>query len=186
MLILASSSPRRKEILSSITHKYKIIVPSFDERITNYKSIKHLVKFLSLNKGLEISKSNPLDYVISADTIVSFNNQIFNKPETKENATKYSNLLNGQTHLVYSNYYILKNSKIIKKNLSINKVFIYPLTEIEIKKYVDSLLPLDKAGGYGIQDKDFINVKILKGNYFSVMGLNKEKLAKDLTELNLI
>ena len=186
MLILASSSPRRKEILSSIISNYKVIKPSFNEDNIKIKSVKSLIYFLAYNKGLDISKKYPSDYILSADTLVVYKNKIFGKPLTKKKAIDYLTILQGKTHIVYSQYFIIRNEKIIKKNLSISKVFIEPLTEDEINLYVNSLLPLDKAGGYGIQDKDYITAKVIKGNFFSIMGLNKNKLIKDLKSLKLI
>lgn len=186
MIILTSNSPRRKELLSKITTNFICVNSNFEEKDVKYKSPRNIVYYKGLNKGIGISKERKDDYIICGDTIVVYNKKIYGKPVDKIEAYNYLSTLQNKVHKVYSMYFILHSGKIIKKNLSINKVYIYPLTDKQINDYILTSSPLDKAGGYGIQDTNYIKAKIIKGNFESIKGLNISSLKKDLEKLNLI
>lgn len=188
MIILASQSPRRQEILTDILGDipYKTIPSSFNERAIQVKDIRKLCKLEAQGKGKDISDKYPLDYVISADTMVYFKGEQLGKPKDREDAKRMLRMLSGATHEVVTAYSIFKGGEELISRTVIAKLYIEKMADSEIEMYLDTLSPFDKAGAYGIQDSDFIDCKILSGDYFTIMGLPRNELEKDLLHLQLI
>ena len=178
-IILASNSPRRRELLSSRGVTFKVVPSDFNESEVFITSPKEYVKSLALNKALSVLKNNPLSVVIGADTVVVFNGQILGKPESEEHARKMLESLSNNEHEVITGYAVIsKDKKII--DCEVTKVIFNELSSEFISSYVLSGSPMDKAGAYGIQDGGL--AKEIFGDYDNVVGLPTEKIIKALTE----
>ena len=181
MFILASKSPRRKELLKEIIPEFKIVPSNVDE-------FKYSLNELSLVKALEIAKDYPNDIIISADTIVILNNKVFGKPQSKEEAFTMLKELSDKTHEVKTIYTVFSE----KLNLShtrviTSKVYFNKLSDELINKYIASGSPLDKAGAYGVQDNnEFHIISHIEGSYTNSVGLPVDELRQDLITLGLI
>lgn len=181
-IILASSSPRRKELLSQIVKDFEIIPSNFDESSINEKKPNKLVEKLSRSKGEEVfTRLNIKEdcIIISADTIVFLNNKALGKPKDKEESYRMLKDLDNNKHTVYTGLFVLinKNGK-QEKILTYSKTDVYfkKLTDKEILDYINSENTLDKAGAYAIQGKAKAFVEKTKGNIETVIGLDIEKV----------
>ena len=186
MIILASSSPRRKELLTQVVKDFKIVVSDIDE--SEYLSLPYedAVKEIAFHKGEKIHQQYPHDVVISADTIVVINNQIIGKPKDKEDAKRILKLLSNNTHLVLTSYHILKDELHIE-NTVISEVVFYPLSDKFIDDYIKTGSPLDKAGAYGVQDDhSHLMIKEVKGSVNNVIGFPIEEIKNDLIKNRLL
>lgn len=181
--ILASKSPRRKELMGIISPIFTIETCDIDESSSYTLSPKKAVKNIAFRKGEQIAKKHPHDLVISADTIVVYQNEIIGKPKDKSDAIKILEKLSGKHHYVYTGYAIFLNHKIVNKIVK-TKVFFNKLDKNLINSYVESGSPLDKAGAYGIQDNnEFHLIKKITGNYNNVVGFPVEIIKKDINKL---
>ncbi|MFO7445676.1 MAG: Maf family protein [Ignavibacteriaceae bacterium] len=184
-IYLASSSPRRKKLLKQINLKFKVISAEIDEKILRNEDPVHSVTRLAeekLNKAKEQVKKG---IIITADTIVVLDNHTIGKPENQKDAVKILKMLSGRTHYVYTGFsvYNSENKKTITTSVKTAVTF-RKLTDEEIKDYVSSGSPMDKAGAYGIQD-DFgaVFVKKINGSYYNVVGLPLSKLYETLLRI---
>ncbi|MFA6625002.1 MAG: Maf family protein, partial [Bacilli bacterium] len=118
--------------------------------------------------------------------MVFFQNQQLGKPKNHDEALKMLQMLSGNTHEIVTAYCIQKGSTILKTRVCSSILFIEKMADMEIEEYIDTGSPFDKAGGYGVQDKDFITSKIVKGDVYTIMGLPKEQLEEDLFELGIL
>lgn len=184
-LILASTSPRRKELLEKEGFIFDIMSPDFDESLVNrtfsYKKIENIAR----NKCESVAKKiKEPALIISADTVVIYENNVMGKPKNFDESFKMLSLLNGNTHKVVTAICIKdteKNKIIIKSDTS--EVTFNKKDENEIKDYINNFKPFDKAGSYGIQemDKSFING--IKGEYDNIVGMPIKMLKKMLDEI---
>lgn len=181
MLILASRSPRRQELLSMITNDFKVIPSSFDERSITIQNPFQLVRKLSYSKAKTII-SRPDDIVIGCDTIVYLENEILGIPLNRKDAYSMIKKLSSKTHSVITGVTVLKGS-VIKQFECETKVTFLELTEDEIERYIHTDEPYDKAGGYGIQGKASLFVEKIEGDYFNIVGLPISKLNQVLKDL---
>ena len=182
MIILASSSPRRKELLKEIVDEFIILVPNVDESSNRPKNAKDIPFELAYRKAKAISKDHYNDIVIGCDTIVAFNNEVLEKPIDELDAFNMLNKLNNNTHQVISGVAIIyqdKEVRFIEESL----VTFNNLTEKEILDYIATKDPLDKAGAYGIQNPYINLVKSLVGEYENVVGLPIKRLKEELEKL---
>ena len=157
MIILASNSPRRKELMEKYVTSSFLIEPSdIDESI--YQDIDPIktVEQTAKAKGEYIFQKNHDDIIISADTIVVIDNQILGKPKNRNDAIKMLMMMKGKRHEVITSYYIVNKNKSILRSV-ISFVTLKDVEESVIERYVDEFPPLDKAGSYGIQDEYFKN-----------------------------
>jgi len=176
MLILASESPRRKELIRKITNDFTVIPSNIDESIYHIEP-SDLPGELSKMKAYSVFSRYPNDTVLACDTVVILKNKLMGKPKTKEEAKAMLKELSGNKHVVISGY------TFINKNIEITrtvKTYVYfnELSEETIDAYIKSGSPMDKAGAYGIQDKDFNLVNHIEGDYENVMGLPVEDIRK--------
>ncbi len=177
--ILASASPRRKELLEKIIANYTCIPADIDETIPDGISALDAPAFLSLKKARHIAKSNPEAVVIGADTCVISEGKILGKPSSREDAFNMLRALSGKTHLVITGCAIVKGEK--ESTFSqVTEVEFYPLTDKEIHDYIATGECDDKAGAYGIQGKGALLVKGIHGDYFNVVGLPLARLSREL------
>lgn len=183
-ILLASSSPRRIELMKHITSNFKIISPIWDENnISKLHGIKYAY-YQSLNKALSCKIfANPKDLIISCDTIVYFKNKIYGKPKNYSDAYKMLKELSNNTHEVITSYTIIKGDLIIGKEV-ISKVTFNKLTDSNIKDYIMNHEILDKAGSYAIQhNNNFPIIREISGSIENIMGFPYKEIEKDLYRL---
>ena len=184
MLILASNSPRRKELITGyITSDFLIAPSSIEEKFDESKSIEDNILRIARSKGEEVFKKYPNDTVISADTMVIYDDKVYGKPKDNDDARRMLLELSNSEHIVMTSYSIFKGNKIISKVVK-SYVKFKPLPLSFINEYIASNSPLDKAGSYGIQDpmfKDYI--EYYKGSLSNIIGIPVEEIKKDLEGL---
>ena len=180
-IILASASPRRKEILENTNVKFKIMASSIEELRLEGESPCQMVMRLAFEKGIDIASRQKSDLVISADTIVVLDNTVLGKPKDEIEARKMITSLSGRTHQVITGISLINldnNKKII--DYVISNVKFKNLSEEDINDYIRTKESLDKAGAYGIQGYGALLVEKIDGCYFNVVGLPLQKVALGL------
>jgi len=184
-IYLASSSPRRKKLLGQLNISFDTIKVDIDESIKRGEPPVKAVKRLSLEKMIEAKKRIQKGIIITADTIVVLDKKIIGKPVNKKDAEKILRNLSGETHIVYTGFCISN----VEKNIVITdyeKTFVTfrELNLKEIKDYIETGSPMDKAGAYGIQD-DFgaVFIKKINGCYYNVVGLPLTKVYTTLLKV---
>ena len=171
MYILASASPRRKELLGKIIDNFMIVPSTIDESTIELGSnILEAAEILATKKALDVKKKYPDDTVIGADTIIVFNDEIYGKPKNKENAKEMLHSFSNNTHYVITGVCIASINNTLSFS-SINEVTFYNLSEEEIEEYLKDNEYTDKAGSYAIQGKGSLFIKEIKGDYNSIVGL---------------
>lgn len=177
MIILASQSPRRQELLKLITSDFEIKVSNVDETLPDKITPKEAVMYLSKIKAEPFADSN--DIVIGADTVVALDGKILGKPKSEENAKEMLRFLSGRTHSVFTGVTLASDKK--TKTFAVEtKVKFFELTNEEIDAYIKTKEPFDKAGAYGIQGYGSLLVEKIDGDYFNVVGLPVSTLAREL------
>ncbi|MBW3111856.1 Maf family protein [Bacillus sp. MCCB 382] len=184
-LILASQSPRRKELLEQIQLSFSVMSSNVDETFSADLSPDEVVMYLAKKKAKEISKQHPTHYVIGSDTVVTKDGKILGKPESKEEAKEMLRMLSGSAHEVYTGVAIVHGEE---EKLFYEKtdVTFWELTPKEIDDYIASEEPFDKAGSYGIQGIGAKFVKEIKGDYFAVVGLPISRVNRALLEMGYL
>ncbi len=179
-VILASGSPRRKELLSFITPDFEIRVSDAEEKTEPGLSPDKTVISLALQKAAAVEPSlKEGDILLSADTVVYINGGILGKPHSRKEAYEMLSALSGRFHEVYTGVCISDG----KKRVSFaekTEVEFFKLSDAEINDYIDSGEPFDKAGGYGIQGKGALLVKGIKGDFYNVMGFPIGRINREL------
>ena len=183
MIVLASTSPRRKEILSRYFTDFICESPSINEEDFICTDIGEYSMLLAKMKAYSVFKNHPDDLIISCDTIVVHRNMIFEKPKNEDQAARMLKMLSNDKHFVLSSYTILY------KNIEINrtvKTYVYfnELSWNQIHSWLNKNTYLDKAGAYAIQDDEFNFVKKIEGSYNNVVGFPIEDILKNLAKLN--
>lgn len=168
-IILASASPRRKEILELADLDFDIM-PSDAKEITTKTAPNEVVMELATIKANDIyEKSEKQSIVVGADTVVAYKGQILGKPKDEEDARRMLMMLSGQTHEVYTGVCVIEDGK-RKTFFEETKVTFYEIGEQKIKDYIKTGEPMDKAGSYGIQGKAAVFIKEIQGDYYNVVG----------------
>lgn len=178
-LILASASPRRREILQTAGLHFTVRVSDAEEVIAPGTPPQDAVQQLAAQKAAAAAKDCPGDTVIGADTVVTLDGGILGKPRDKEDAARMLRQLSGKTHEVYTGVCILHAGN-TQTFYECTRVTFYPLTEEEIQAYVATGEPMDKAGAYGIQGRGCTLVQSIEGDYFNVVGLPVAALVRRL------
>lgn len=183
MIILASASPRRRELLKTVVNDFVIITADINEEQSYNLPPLEAVIDIAKRKGLAVRRDHPNDVIISADTIVVLDNQIIGKPKDEEDAKRILKNLSGKTHQVITAYYIFNKEEIIN-NYVISEVTFNQLDDKLIDKYVVSGSPLDKAGAYGVQDNDkFPIISRVIGSVDNVIGFPIKEIKEDLDKI---
>ena len=179
MIILASGSPRRQELLKTAGVDYEVCAAVGEEILDPALHPADAAVEVARQKAREVAGKHPGDIIVAADTIVVLDNLILGKPKDKADAAAMLKLLSGREHIVYTGVCIIKNGE---ENCftEATKVDFYPLEQDEIDAYVESGEPMDKAGAYGIQGLGCVLVKSIEGDYFNVMGLPVAKVVRAL------
>ena len=181
-IILASASPRRRELLETAGVEFEICVSDADESIPEGTLPVDAAKMTATKKALAVAVSHKDDIVIGADTIVVANGKILGKPKDTADAEAMLTALSGIEHEVITGVCIVNDGK-TNAFEQISKVKFYELTEEEIKSYVATGEPMDKAGSYGIQGKGCVLVEKIDGDYFNIVGLPVAKVVREIGKL---
>ena len=175
-IILASASPRRREIMEQAGYEFEVQVSQKEEHYVS-TSPDEIVKELALLKARDIAEQNETKnlIVIGADTVVAFEGAILGKPKTKEHAFEMIKSFQGRKHQVYTGVAILDydtegTEKVVNEAVRTD-VYVNRMTDEEIWRYIESDNVMDKAGSYGIQSGFAIHIEKIEGDYFNVVGL---------------
>ncbi len=196
-IILASKSPRRKQLLEQIGLDIEICPSNVDENKISINNPIEYVKELARLKAWDIASLYPGTWIIGADTIVVIDNEILGKPGTKANAVKMLGKLNNREHHVYTGFCICNSNPGSRSVKSADQpfelvksiktaVYFKNLSDHEINWYAGTKEPFDKAGGYGIQGIGSFIVKKISGSYTNVVGLPVCEVVEELKNLDLI
>lgn len=180
--ILASSSPRRKELLKYLDIDFKIDPSTIEEVIDTTISNEDLVMSLAYQKAYDVSKRYTNEYILGFDTLVILDDVPLGKPKSREEAFSMLKSLSGRKHIVLTGCAIVQNEY---KDLFFDyaEVIFNEMTDQEINEYLDTDEPFDKAGAYGIQGYGAKYIRYIKGDYYSVMGMPIQKLYNKLRGL---
>ena len=176
-IILASASPRRKELLGFIVNEYEVVPSKVEEIVPKGMPVLKQPEYLSKIKALDIAKQHPNDTVIGADTSVILGKEILGKPKDRADAEGMLLNLSGKVHKVVTGCTVVKNG--VAKSFSVvSRVKFQKLTKAEIDTYLDTDEPYDKAGSYAVQGRAGAFVEWIKGDYFNIVGLPIAQLKK--------
>ena len=182
--ILASASPRRRELFSLISPDFKAISADIDESVFCKLRPRRLAAETSAAKANAVERGEG-DIVVGCDTIVALGRRVFGKPKTREQAVEFLTALSGHTHAVYTGVTIQAGGRSIsfaERTL----VTFCKIDRAEIERYADSGEPYDKAGGYGIQGTAALWTTGIKGCYYNVMGLPVARIRRELKKAGLV
>ena len=184
-LILASNSPRRRELLAGLGLEFEVrVIKDIDETYPSELPVEHIPAYISEQKAKAYQQSIQDDeLVITADTVVVVGNKVLGKPHDHKDACEMLRMISGRTHQVITG--VCLTSRTVHRTLSVaTDVTFKVLTEKEIEYYVDRYKPFDKAGAYGIQEWiGYIGVTSLQGSYFNVMGLPVQRIWQELLDI---
>ena len=170
-IVLASKSPRRKELLSLLDLDFEIITADIDETMNPSLPVTDEVARISYEKAVAVASGlTPDTIIISADTIVELDGELMGKPTNETDAAQMLGSLSGKTHNVHTAVTVLRGDK-HKTRVVTTAVTFRDITDEEITAYIDTLEPMDKAGAYGIQGRGSKFVSGINGDYFNVVGL---------------
>ena len=186
-LILASQSPRRRELLERCHVPFRIEVADIDEALNPDIPLEAAMEELAWRKAHTVFERHPEAVVIGADTIVVHEEQILGKPKDEQEAFEMIRSLQGDTHQVYTGVAVLdfdeNGEKTVISHAVETKVSVNPMSTEEIQKYIESKEPMDKAGAYGIQGRFSAFIEKIEGDYFNVVGLPVSYVYQVLKEL---
>jgi len=185
-LVLASASPRRKELFSKLGVPFEVIPSSVEETGVHASDFKDYVQKVALLKTKDVATNCPGKTVIGADTIVVFNNELLHKPKTPEEAIRHLEKLSSNRHQVMTAVAIITKDRQAESFVEVTDVYFKNLPRKLIEKYVETKDPFDKAGGYGIQTGGALFIDRIEGDYNTVVGLPIASLFEKLVELDII
>jgi septum formation protein len=184
-IILASASPRRRELLSQAGVRFSISVPGCDETPIAGESAEQMVQRLAVLKASAIAKHNPMSYVIGADTTVYIDGEVLGKPASVEEACQMLEKIQGKTHEVWGGIAVVHQQLQLTDSWThVTSVKMRPMTRSTIEEYVATGEPMDKAGSYAIQGIGLQFVESIQGSYSNVVGLNIASVMEKLRELS--
>ena len=185
-IILASASPRRKEILALTGLRFRVVPSDYEEILDNAIKPHNLAKLLSLEKAMAVAGKYRDALIIAADTFIVFKRKFLGKPHTSQEARKMLSLLNGKFHSVITGYTILDTGTGKKITRSVEtKVWFKNASAQELDAYVATREPIGKAGAYAIQGRGAVMVKKIEGDYLNVVGLPLFDLVESLRKFGI-
>lgn len=185
-IILASRSPRRKELMKVLGIPFEVIPSSYEESSELRGDPIELVVFLSFQKAQDVASKYEDTLVIGVDTIVVLNDQILGKPSSKGGAREMLSRLSGKKHSVFTAFTIIDTfSRKVTSRVVESQVKFKQLSQKEIDTYIETGEPFDKAGGYGVQGIGSILIEKIDGDYFNVVGLPLVTLADELRKFGI-
>lgn len=182
--IVASASPRRRELLSSLGYCFEVIPSDADETLDGSVCAYEAVKELSKRKALSVLSENRAAVVLGCDTVVVLDGKILGKPENKEEAFSMLRRLSGKEHFVYSGVCIADRGE-IRQFVGSAKVKFHELSDGAVRSYIETKEPMDKAGAYGIQGLGSVLVESIEGDYFSIVGLPVSETVRVLKDFGI-
>jgi septum formation protein len=185
-LILASASPRRRQLLAEAGFVFDVVAPEADEILSTYFTICEATCWNALRKGLTVARAHPDNVVLAADTLVALEQQVIGKPADRAEAARILRLLSGQTHIVASGVFIahLRLGK-SETFCAISRVVFKKLSDRMIEKYLAKIDPLDKAGAYTAQGRGRAIIARIVGSRSNVIGLPLEKTRAALARFDI-
>lgn len=185
-IILASQSPRRKELLQLLNIPFVVHPSDVEEKVNSDFLPYQVVESLALQKANDVATYYHEGIIIGTDTIVVHNEKILGKPKDETDAFNILKQLQGQAHEVYSGLALIDastNRTLVSHRMT--KVFMYPLSDDDIKFYIETNEPMDKAGAYGIQGLGSVFIEKIDGDYFNVVGLPLSLLREELLKIGI-
>lgn len=171
MIILASQSPRRRQLLEMMGLEFEAIAADVDETMNPALSLEDEIARISRSKALAVqTRRDPGDVIIAADTMVCVDGRRLGKPKDPEDAAATLRLLSGREHQVVTGLSVVQDSR-VETAVEVTALVFRPLEEAEIAAYIATGEPMDKAGSYGIQGKAAMFARQIRGDYYNVMGL---------------
>ena len=186
-LILASNSPRRRDLLQNAGFRFVTVVPRTRERSDGHLTLKELTAWNAIRKGLEVARAQPEAVVLAADTLVGMDGVVIGKPVDESDAARILRKLSGREHDVCSSVFIahLATSRVVAwAELSI--VRFKKLSEDEIRKYLTTINAMDKAGAYAAQGAGGAIIERITGSYSNVVGLPMERTIAALADFGIV
>lgn len=185
-IILASTSPRRKEILSKLRLPFEVQESNYEEDMTLDMPPDKLVEFLSIGKARAVAEKNQNAIIIAADTFVVFDHHRLGKPKTPERAKEMLELLSGNQHEILTGVTIIDTDTDQTRSFSeTNRVYMTALSPEVIDAYIKTGEPLDKAGAYAIQEIGALLIEKVEGDFFNALGLPLRRLANELKDFGV-
>ena len=185
-LILASGSPRRKELLRKAGFDFAVRLPSIAERTDAHLTARELTSWNAVRKGLTVARFCPDEVVIAADTVVALNGSVIGKPTDVEHAVRILERLGGQTHQVYSSVFVAHLSRArVRLFCEVSHVHFRTLGPPQIREYLAKIDPLDKAGAYAAQGHGSEIIEQIEGSYSNVVGLPMEETTVVLRQFGI-
>ena len=185
-LILASGSPRRRELLTRARIDFEVMQSGVDEIREVHERAREYALRMARDKALAVSSKHPHRDVLAADTVVECDGAILEKPVDAADATRMLNALAGRTHTVVTAYAIAREGKIVARDAIVSRVTFRPLTAAEIAEYIATGEPFDKAGAYGIQGIGGGFITHVEGSRDNVMGLPTDEVLAALQRHDII
>ena len=184
-VILASASPRRKELLALVFPSFRVIPSDFDESLVppELDPSRHVVYCADM-KAKDLARTYPESLVIAADTVVVIDGEILGKPADQRDAARMLRLLSAQTHQVYTGVAVARDGT-LRSDFECTDVAFRDLSEQTIRRYIATGEPMDKAGAYAIQGKGSVLISGINGCYFNVVGLPLYTLSRLLEEFGV-
>ena len=176
-IILASASPRRQELLKYITPDFEVVPADVDETLPDDIPADESAEFLAVRKALHVAAANPDSMVIGSDTVVIADGEILGKPTDEADAERMLKKLSGKVHKVVTGVCLACGKKTFSFSQATDVKF-YALTDDEIRDYIATGDPMDKAGAYGIQSEGCVLIEKIDGDFFAVMGLPVARLKR--------
>jgi septum formation protein len=185
-IILASTSPRRKELLAKTGLRFRAVPSDYEEDMSLKLSPKELAKVLSMGKAEAVAKKYKDAIVIGADTFIAFKNEVLGKPHTPERARMMLKKLNGKANSVITGFSIIdtKTGQRVSRAI-VCKVYFRRMTDHEIDAYIKTGEPLERAGAYAVQERGSVFVRKTEGDFFTIMGLPIYELVQELKKFGI-
>jgi septum formation protein len=183
-IILASTSSRRKEILSKVKLSFEVMESDYKEDMSLDMSPIELSKWLSFNKAKVVADKNKDAVVIGADTFIVFKEKLLGKPKTEKEAKEMLTMLSGKEHEIITGVTIIEKDHSISFH-EIVKVFMENITQENIDKYIATGEPMDKAGAYALQEMGAIFIKKIDGDFYTAMGLPLKRIVEELKDFGI-
>ncbi|MBI5123383.1 septum formation inhibitor Maf [Candidatus Roizmanbacteria bacterium] len=185
-IVLASASPRRKQLLKQLGLEFEVVTTDLEERLNPRLKPRHQVEELALQKAEAVASKFADAIIIGADTIVALNDEVIGKPKDVQDAKRILKKLRGRQHTVVTGFVLIDTlaKRTIVKSVE-TKVWFRKLLPQEISNYIEKEKPLDKAGAYAIQDLGALFIEKIEGDFFGAVGLPLFTLAKELKKLGI-
>ena len=185
-LLLASNSPRRRELLAEAGFDFTTVAPRASERFDVDLTLRELTVFNAIRKAMSVARMHPRKIVLAADTLVALDNQTIGKPKDRSDAIASLRRLSGRVHEVCSSIFICHFARGRSTSFQeISRVHFRKLSEAAIHAYIDKVNPLDKAGAYAAQGAGAEIIEKIEGSYTNVVGLPMEKTVVALAEFGI-